>query len=134
MNFYLLATQTSLGWSTNTPLNLLNSIQVKFSKKCLEKVWSTVKGATLCTSKNVQKIGRSVKPLDKNSLGIKWTMPDSNSIYSSQIFLKSYLFQNSKQSAKGYERIIREILRRSGYFSCFLCYNFIWQCKKLRPT
>ena len=45
--------------------------------------------------------------------------------------------QNSKQSAKGYERIIQEILRRPGYFRCmnlkknftlfFQCFfSFIW--------
>ena len=41
---------------------------------------------------------------------------------------------NSKKSAKGYERIIPEILRRSGYFSTFLwfCVNvnvkFLFLC------
>ena len=30
---------------------------------------------------------------------------------------------NSQQSAKGYERIIREILRRSGYFNCTLYFS-----------
>ena len=30
--------------------------------------------------------------------------------------------QNSKQSEKGYERIIQEILRRSGYFSNFFTF------------
>ena len=32
---------------------------------------------------------------------------------------------NSKQSAKGYERIIREILRRSGYFNSVTCLSAV---------
>ena len=33
---------------------------------------------------------------------------------------------NSKQSAKGYERKIREILRRSGYFGQMRCFKPRW--------